>query len=186
MLLEVAGLTLIGSSLALVSLCVVDLPFLFPGSSRTALVRIVAVASLSLVVVLGTGLLWVRLDLASASLLRLSSCLSLSAAIYVVDFALYGLILDLLALFVFGVSESHLFLFTGLFAIAWLSGFITPGAPAGLGVREFLLALLLRPFLGEAVAINLTLLVRFLHVLADGLAFTMGVWTRPASTPSRG
>jgi hypothetical protein len=37
-------------------------------------------------------------------------------------------------------SQVRRFLFlTGLFAVAWISGFIVPGAPAGLGIREAIL-----------------------------------------------
>jgi uncharacterized membrane protein YbhN (UPF0104 family) len=44
----------------------------------------------------------------------------------------------------------------GIFALSWCAGFVVVIAPAGLGVREYTLALLLGSFIpsGEAIAIS--------------------------------
>ncbi|MBW2738846.1 MAG: flippase-like domain-containing protein [Deltaproteobacteria bacterium] len=67
--------------------------------------------------------------------------LSYCLLIYMLDFFLMGLASDLLSRSLFAVTESHVCLLTGAFAVAWVAGFITPGAPAGLGVRETIMAL---------------------------------------------
>ncbi|MGN7832411.1 lysylphosphatidylglycerol synthase domain-containing protein [Pseudoxanthomonas sp. 22568] len=74
----------------------------------------------------------------------------------------------------------------GVYSIAWLIGFIVPGAPAGLGIREALLVLGLGSLYGLETASTATILFRITTVLGDGVAFLLGLllrnrW-RPASS----
>jgi glycosyltransferase 2 family protein len=62
----------------------------------------------------------------------------------------------------------------GVYALAWLVGFLVPGAPAGLGVREALLVLGLSPLLGQDAATATTALFRVVTVAGDGMAFVLG------------
>lgn len=62
----------------------------------------------------------------------------------------------------------------GIYALAWLVGFLVPGAPAGLGVREALLVLGLSPLLGQDVATVSTALFRIVTIAGDGLVFALG------------
>ncbi len=57
------------------------------------------------------------------------------------------------------------------FTLAWMAGFVIPGAPGGMGVREALLLLMLAPFCGEPAALASSLLLRVITVLGDVLAF---------------
>lgn len=61
--------------------------------------------------------------------------------------------------------ESALLL--GVFAISWSIGFITPGAPSGIGIREAILILLLTPLSGEGPALILALLFRLVTIGGD-------------------
>jgi hypothetical protein len=72
----------------------------------------------------------------------------------------------------------------GWLALAWLLGYVTPGAPAGLGLREGVLALGLTPVLGESEALALALVYRLVTVIADGVlaAFGFLVLREEAST----
>jgi uncharacterized membrane protein YbhN (UPF0104 family) len=65
-----------------------------------------------------------------------------------------------------------------------LLGYVTPGAPAGLGLREGVLALGLTPVLGESEALALALVYRLVTVIADGVlaAFGFLVLREEAST----
>lgn len=66
------------------------------------------------------------------------------------------------------------------YLLAWLAGFVVPGAPGGLGVRESVLILLLsiNPHGAEAIALALGLGMRFVSTLGDalfaGLAYLLG------------
>lgn len=81
-----------------------------------------------------------------------------------------------------GPSPAALPALAGLFAAAWVAGFVTPGAPAGLGVREAVLVAGLNPLYGPEVALALPLLCRLISVLGDGVAFLAGTLVR--RTPS--
>ena len=69
----------------------------------------------------------------------------------------------------------------GWLALAWLVGYVTPGAPAGLGLREAVLALGLAPALGDAEALALALLYRLVTVVADGIVAVLGFLPWPAA-----
>jgi hypothetical protein len=60
-------------------------------------------------------------------------------------------------------------------ALAWVCGFVTPGAPGGVGVREGILVGLFSGALGVAAAAALFLALRLAQVLADLLFFVFVV-----------
>tara|TARA_Y100001934_G_scaffold243319_1_gene299869 strand:+ start:10533 stop:11480 length:948 start_codon:yes stop_codon:yes gene_type:complete len=72
-----------------------------------------------------------------------------------VNFFLQGGLLMLLAQGLFNVPLESYWLATGVFAFAWVAGFFAPGVPAGLGVREAILAtgLALDTNMGSAIAL---------------------------------
>lgn len=72
----------------------------------------------------------------------------------------------------FGGSPVRLMvLCTGAFALGWLVGLLVVIAPAGVGAREAVLALVLTPTIGLPAATSVALLLRVCHTAADvGLA----------------
>ena len=66
----------------------------------------------------------------------------------------------------------------GWLALAWLLGYVMPGAPAGVGVRETVLVIGLGPALGEADALVLALAYRFVTVMVDALSAGVGFLLR--------
>lgn len=65
--------------------------------------------------------------------------------------------------------------FVAAFTLSWVAGFLAPGAPAGLGVREAALLALLSGFYPAADALLLTLAFRVVTLLGDAAVFGMGV-----------
>ncbi len=61
------------------------------------------------------------------------------------------------------------------YVLAWVAGFVTPGAPAGLGVREGIILLLLGGEIGEATAAAISLLFRVVTTIGDLLLFVGAV-----------
>ncbi len=59
----------------------------------------------------------------------------------------------------------------GAFVLAWLAGLVTPGAPAGLGVREFVLLFLLVGIGPEPEVLFAILLGRIVNIAGDVLFF---------------
>ena len=70
-------------------------------------------------------------------------------------------------------KESQFVSLVGVYALSWIVGFIIPGAPAGIGVREALMVTLLEPIYGSGVAAGLSLIFRFVSSLGDLLAFLL-------------
>lgn len=97
-------------------------------------------------------------------------------AIYAANFCLVGIGLWLLAMALPGAgwhAPGPLFL-TGAFACSWILGFLTPGAPAGLGVREAILGAWLSSALPPAQIVLLVITLRIATTLGDLLNFILG------------
>lgn len=60
------------------------------------------------------------------------------------------------------------------FSISFLVGFIVPGAPGGIGVREYAFTILFSPFIGKLFALEVILLFRILSLIADVVLFILG------------
>lgn len=87
--------------------------------------------------------------------------------------------LSFLSLFIGGVNIYLLFILFGDsfsvtyvqcvtgFALSFIVGFITPGAPGGLGIREFTFVMLFGSFVTEAIALEIILTFRIVSVVGD-------------------
>ena len=62
----------------------------------------------------------------------------------------------------------------GFAAIAWIAGFVVPGAPGGLGPREAVLLTLAAPSLGEPAALLAIALYRCTTLFGDVICFVLG------------
>lgn len=58
-------------------------------------------------------------------------------------------------------------LVVSIYSIAFLLGLITPGAPAGLGIRESIMVLLMSPMIGDAKSTYIALVFRLVTTLGD-------------------
>ena len=56
---------------------------------------------------------------------------------------------------------------------AWLAGFIIPGAPGGIGVREAVLIFFVTPIIGEPQSIAVAIALRFVTLLGDVCFFVI-------------
>jgi uncharacterized membrane protein YbhN (UPF0104 family) len=83
------------------------------------------------------------------------------------QWACWGLAVWLLGRGLPGAHGPLLAVSLGAYALAWSAGFLFLVAPAGAGVREGALVLLLAPSLGTAQALGVALLVRLLTTVAD-------------------
>ena len=101
--------------------------------------------------------------------------------LYGVSFLVVGGIMGLLLRAFYGLAGTSLLFHTGLFSIAWVAGFLTPGAPAGLGVRDVILVAVLGSTYGATIALGLTILLRMVTLGGDGLAFAVGLLARRLS-----
>lgn len=97
--------------------------------------------------------------------------ISLAFLGYCLNYVVIGLGLWLIGLAIVGNMSFDYFYLTAVFAISWLMGFVTPGAPAGFGVREGVMALLLS---GAGQSDEILLMIaamRFATIAGDGFVF---------------
>jgi len=79
-----------------------------------------------------------------------------------------------------GMDISFLYILC-LFTITWLGMFIIPGAPGGIGIREFIVILLLSPIYGPDDPTIGILVFRVVTVLGDALLLPIGTMFLPNS-----
>ncbi|MGK7245410.1 hypothetical protein ACSPAH_07265 [Buttiauxella agrestis] len=65
----------------------------------------------------------------------------------------------------------HCLMIGGAYILAWLVGLVTPGAPAGVGVREMILLLLLKGLVTDIDLLMAVLLGRLVTVVGDLIFF---------------
>ena len=63
-----------------------------------------------------------------------------------------------------------------VFALAWTVGFVVFFAPAGLGVHESVLSLLLSTFLPVSQAVSIALLSRIAWVVVEAIWILISIW----------
>ena len=61
----------------------------------------------------------------------------------------------------------------GLYILSWGLGYLTPGAPSGLGIREFVLLMSLGGILGEEILLQAIVVHRALQIVGDIVAYVM-------------
>lgn len=88
-------------------------------------------------------------------------------------FIFMGLILFMTLFFISNISIQlkDTYIVMSTFIVAWLTGFILPGVPGGLGVRESILLFTLSPMYGEDKVILAILVHRLISIFGDIIAF---------------
>ncbi len=102
-----------------------------------------------------------------------------------IGFLITGFSFYALAIAFFGAWSIPVASVIAIYAIAWAVGFLIPGAPAGLGVREVILVALLTPMIGAPAAIMLSLFHRLLSAMLDLTAAALAAAFLLKKEPSR-
>jgi hypothetical protein len=63
----------------------------------------------------------------------------------------------------------------GVYTMAWLVGYITPGAPGGIGIKETILLVLLSPIYGQNLILLVAVITRIINVLGDIFAYIINI-----------
>lgn len=82
---------------------------------------------------------------------------------------LYILTLTLILNMRFDLQDIHVLI--GAYILAWTVGFVIPGAPGGIGIREFVMTLLLPGYMDIQMILLGLVLYRFINILGDILGF---------------
>lgn len=108
------------------------------------------------------------------------------AGLIALSFVILGCVVELLAATLFQHPEIDLLEMILLFAVSWTAGFLVPGSPGGIGVREAVMIQLLGPAIGLETALGVALVMRLCSMGADALAFGIGLSFRPLHQASNG
>ena len=101
---------------------------------------------------------------------------------YIISTAMYGTAAYLL----FDVPAAQMGLFLGTYLFSWIIGFITPGAPGGIGIREAVMVLMCGSFVRTETIMLYAVTMRIISTLGDVVAFLVGliceqIWKRKAT-----
>lgn len=88
-------------------------------------------------------------------------------------FAIFSFSCGLLAKYILGSERFYDFFWA--FPLSWIIGYITPGAPAGLGTREMAMIYLLNHIDSSSVSL-ISVILRITSVMADLLLFCFGLF----------
>lgn len=193
LLLDLVILTAAGGVLALLNLDAVGK--LLESRMETPLIATLIVSALAVALVgLGAAILilkWVpvlRTKLRSSIVLvrqtppiQTGRALGTAFFYHVCSFALGSIAVVCLTKAIGGEVGAGIVAVLGAYSLAWLAGFILPGAPAGIGVRDAVMLVALAPYIGEESATLVTALFRLVTTSGDGVAFLVGLaLPRPA------
>jgi len=98
-----------------------------------------------------------------------------SLPFYIAGYVLVGIAAGVIAASLVPLRIQDWGVICGAYSLAWIIGFLIPGAPGGLGVRESALVLLLAGTFPRDVVLLIALLARLASVGADVLAFIVGL-----------
>lgn len=103
-------------------------------------------------------------------------CLGLALVAYAATYLFIGLGLWVVARAIGATMKPDYWYLTATFALAWAAGFLVPGAPAGLGVRESVMMWMLSDVGREDGVLVLVTAARVATMAADILWFSAGLF----------
>lgn len=104
--------------------------------------------------------------------------------VFLIMSALIFLIILLLVIPVNFMQSQQIVIVCGAYVIAWLIGLITPGAPAGVGVREIVLYSLLHSIVKESDLLTAIVFGRIITVAGDFLFYLIAMFAKARSAKS--
>jgi len=111
----------------------------------------------------------------NAGTLPSASAMSAAFSMYCLVYLAFGGGIVLMAHILTPGIPQDAWLLVGSFALAWIIGFATPGAPAGLGVREAVMLLIIGTSYPAAAAAAIVVALRVVTTLGDLVLFPIGL-----------
>lgn len=110
--------------------------------------------------------------LTKESLLRLFGFLWYSALIIVLDSLIYFYVLSMLGIH---METTYYFIGIGLYSLSFVLGYITPGVPGGIGIRETVLVYFFSAFMLESQILTGALIFRIVSIIGDFFALGLSM-----------
>ncbi|MFQ5453209.1 MAG: lysylphosphatidylglycerol synthase domain-containing protein [Candidatus Zixiibacteriota bacterium] len=144
------------------------------GKGEYGLLVIVLFIAISIVIILpfifARGKKWLKANLSYLD----SQVIIKSIVLYLLTFLLVGVSIDILINALWeGDYNLQWYQFAYGFAFAWCLGYITPGAPGGMGIREAILVALYGQELGDGIVVAMVLFLRLLMTIGELTVFVI-------------
>jgi len=91
-------------------------------------------------------------------------------SLYTIQFLVFNIMFVLLVQFIINISTADIFIIIAASAISWFIGFITPGVPGGIGIRESVLLLMLPMYPQDAI-LTAAIIQRVIMIIGDLLSY---------------
>ncbi len=109
--------------------------------------------------------------------LSLTKCLII-LALHSFNFLVLGISLWCVARAIDPAGSTNMWQCMAIFTTAWVTGFLMPGAPGGIGIRDGIIALGLGLFIGQGAGLSAAIAHRAISVLGDVSVFGLGLALR--------
>lgn len=73
------------------------------------------------------------------------------------------------------INNYNIIFVIGIYTMAWLIGYITPGAPGGIGIKETIILVSLTPIYGNSIITLSVVIVRLINILGDIIAYLSSI-----------
>lgn len=101
--------------------------------------------------------------------------------LFSLSFLAMGLLSQIIVRYFFEIDGNFFFLLTGVYTVSWIAGYLIPGAPAGMGIREVISVSALSLIFNPGVSLGITIFVRFISILGDAMIFFFALFWRSFS-----
>jgi len=140
----------------------------FKGSYLSLVSGVLLLVAIAVIVLFARIRHWLVARLSYLKVRRLAAAMCLYSVINIG----IGLFITSLLEILWGVhSRFPWYFFSWGFTIAWLCGFLFPGAPGGIGIREAVMVNLFGPMVGPALALGVAFLLRVITSVSDLITF---------------
>ena len=143
--------------------------------SKIALVLLVAIVAIILIVCIiylkKKDIIFKYLGLLKSKS-NIKTCL-LNFLFYMINMFINALLFVITLIFILDInmSFSEMYVLMGAFMLSWIVGFVVPGAPGGIGIREFVITLLIPNGINIEIILVGMVVYRFINIIGDVLGF---------------
>lgn len=95
--------------------------------------------------------------------------------LYLTQYVISTVMYAVPAYLMFDVPAEKMGLFLGTYLFSWIIGFITPGAPGGIGIREAVMVLMCGSFMSTDTIMLYAVTMRIISTFGDVVAFLAGL-----------
>lgn len=185
MLIEVVMLLVVG--IGFLGVLLIAAPWAFTGLftslqlTETQIYRALGMLCMLLIIVIVSAILY-RKSRFQTEQPMVARALIWPAILHAVNFVLLGVSLYFASRATAPGTEVSLVFATAVFTVAWIVGFLVPGAPGGIGIRDGIIVLGLGAVIGEPAGLATALLHRGISIFGDGATFAGGYLMRRKTT----